>query len=72
MLAAGRARCHEFKERAVHPTGAPDEREAISQLRWRMLEDMTMRRFTTETERDHIRSTPELGEFLAPPGRPVS
>jgi hypothetical protein len=72
MLAAGCERWYEFKARAVHPTGSHDEREAISPLRWRTLDDMTMRRLTAETERDYIRSTPELGEFLAPPGRPDS
>jgi hypothetical protein len=44
----------------------------ISPLRRRMLDDMTMRRFTPDTQRDYIRFTPERGEFLALPGRPAS
>jgi hypothetical protein len=54
------------------PREPPTSEKPISPLRWRMLDDMTMRRFTTETERDYIRSTPELGAFLVPPSRPDS
>jgi integrase/recombinase XerD len=36
----------------------------ISPLRRRMLDDMTMRRFTPDTQRDYIRSVKKLAAFL--------
>jgi hypothetical protein len=57
------------KSGLLTPREPPTSEKPISPVRWRMLDDMAMRRFTTETERYYIRSTPELGEFLARPGR---
>jgi len=36
----------------------------ISPLRQRMLDDMNMRRFTPDTQRDYIRSVKKLAVFL--------
>jgi hypothetical protein len=38
--------------------------EAISPLRQRMIEDMTVRRFTAKTQSDYIRSVRNLAAFL--------
>ena len=36
----------------------------ISPLRQRMLDDMSLRRFTPDTQRDHIRAVKKLAAFL--------
>jgi integrase/recombinase XerD len=38
--------------------------EAISPLRQRMIEDMTVRNFTSETQRNYIRAVKNLTVFL--------
>lgn len=42
-------------------------REAISPLRTRMLEDMAIRKFTEDTQRDYVRAVKKLAAYL---GRP--
>jgi hypothetical protein len=37
---------------------------AISPLRRRMIEDMTVRNFTADTQRDYIRAVKKLTDFL--------
>jgi hypothetical protein len=39
----------------------------ISPLRQRMLEDMNMRRFVPDTQREYIRAVKRLAIFLGPP-----
>ncbi|MFC5394001.1 phage integrase N-terminal SAM-like domain-containing protein [Bosea vestrisii] len=42
----------------------------VSPLRWRMIEDMTIRRFGEHTQRDHVRQVREFTAFLGlPPDR---
>lgn len=45
----------------------PHSREAISPLRARMIEDMAIRKFTVDTQRDYIRAVKKLSDYL---GRP--
>src|ERR1700690_1187811 len=46
-------------------TGAPNERQApISPLRQRLLENMNMRRFVPDTQREYIRAVKKLASFL--------
>jgi hypothetical protein len=45
-------------------TGAPMSQKPISPLRQRMLEDMSLRGFTPDTQRDYIRAVEKLASFL--------
>src|SRR5712672_2985298 len=45
-------------------TGAPMSEKPISPLRQRMLEDMSLRGFTPDTQRDYIRAVKKLAAFL--------
>jgi hypothetical protein len=43
--------------------------EAISPLRQRMIEDLTIRNFASETQRNYVRAAKTLAVFLAGEGR---
>jgi Phage integrase, N-terminal SAM-like domain len=45
-------------------TGLPMSQKPISPLRQRMLEDMSLRGFTPDTQRDYIRAVKKLPAFL--------
>src|SRR5215469_6541620 len=45
-------------------TGAPMSEKPISRLRQGMLDDMNVRRFTPDTQRDYIRAVKKLAAFL--------
>src|SRR5260370_8847973 len=45
-------------------TGAPMSEKPISPLRQRMLEDMSLRGVTPDTQRDYIRAVKKLAAFL--------
>src|SRR5215469_13547307 len=57
-----------FEDRGVKhsnlKTGAPMSEKPISPLRQRMLEDMSLRGFTPDTQGDYIRAVKKLAAFL--------
>jgi hypothetical protein len=57
-----------FEDRGVKhsnlKTGAPMSEKPISPLRQRMLDDMSVRRFTPDTQREYIRALKRLAAFL--------